>query len=114
VTLFSFEESPLIKEYGTVYGVEGPPTLPYVPVILLHEKNLCYVRVKSSVADPGSGAFLTTGSGIQDLESGIGFFQDPGSQTHIFENLASMWLQKKVGQQIFSPSSFVAVVRSRM
>ncbi len=34
-------------------------------------------RVKSSVADPGSGAFLTTGSGIQDLESGIGFFRIP-------------------------------------
>ncbi len=40
--------------------------------------------VGSSVADPGSGAFLTPGSGIRN-----GFFSgsrisDPGSQTHIF------------------------------
>ncbi len=35
-----------------------------------------------SVADPGSGAFLNRGQG-----SGIGFFPDPGSQTHIFLKL---------------------------
>ncbi len=29
--------------------------------------------------DPGSGAFLTPGSGIRNR-----FFPDPGSQTHIF------------------------------
>jgi hypothetical protein len=57
--------------------LEWPPTLQYVPVILLHEQNLYYVRVKSSVADPGSSVFLTTESGIQDLESGIGFFRIP-------------------------------------
>ncbi len=42
----------------------------------------------TSVADPdpGSGAFLTPGSG-----SGIGFLRIPdlGSQTHIFESLVS-------------------------
>jgi hypothetical protein len=56
--------------------------------------------------DPGSGAFLTPGSGI-----GIGFFRIPdlgswisdtgywildlGSQTHIFENLVTIFLSKK-------------------
>jgi hypothetical protein len=42
-----------------------------------------------SVADPGSGAFLTPGSGIQDSEQV--FFQildlGPGSQTYNFESL---------------------------
>jgi hypothetical protein len=31
--------------------------------------------------DPGSGAFLTPGSGIRNR-----FFPDPGSQTHMFES----------------------------
>ncbi len=35
--------------------------------------------VGSSVADPGSGAFLTPGSGIRNR-----FFPDPGSQIHNF------------------------------
>ncbi len=40
--------------------------------------------IKTSVADPdpGSGAFLTPGSGIRNR-----LFPDPGSQTHIFESL---------------------------
>jgi hypothetical protein len=35
----------------------------------------------TSVADPGSGAFMTLDP---DPGSGIGFFPDPGSQLHIF------------------------------
>jgi hypothetical protein len=31
--------------------------------------------------DPGSGAFLTPGSGIQDPGSGIGFFRIPDPKT---------------------------------
>jgi hypothetical protein len=37
--------------------------------------------------DPGSGAFLTPGSGIRNR-----FFPDPGSQTHIFERLVTIFL----------------------
>jgi hypothetical protein len=49
---------------------------------------------KSSVADPdpGSGAFLTPGSGI-------GFFRIPdlGSQPHIFENLLTIfWVKSSI------------------
>ncbi len=41
------------------------------------------------IRDPGSGAFLTPGSGIRDR-----FFPDPGSQTHIFESLVTIFLVK--------------------
>ncbi len=95
----------------------------------------------SNVADPdpGSGAFLTPGSGTRNR-----FFPDPGSQTHTFESLVTifwlkssiilwklaqifffsasklkyttilwnLWLHKKVWHQIFSPHSFVAVFGS--
>ncbi len=40
--------------------------------------------------DPGSSAFLTPGSGIRNR-----FFPDPGSQTHIFESLVTIFLSKK-------------------
>jgi hypothetical protein len=49
----------------------------------------------SSVADPdpdpGSGAFLTPGSGIRNR-----FFPDPGSQTHIFEDLVTIFWVKSL------------------
>jgi hypothetical protein len=56
----------------------------------------------SSVADPGSDAFLTTGSGIRNR-----LFPDPGSQTHIFESLVTIFWVKtsinpgKLGQIFF-------------
>ncbi len=43
----------------------------------------------SSVADPGSDAFL-----IRDPGSGIVFFPDPGSQTHIFDSLMTNFWAK--------------------
>ncbi len=52
--------------------------------------------------DPGSGAFLTPGSGIRNR-----FFPDPGSQTHIFEGLVTIFWVKtsiilgKLGQIFF-------------
>ncbi len=48
----------------------------------------------TSVADPGSGAFLTPGSGIR-----YRFFPGPGSQTHIFESLVKIEFLKLI--QIF-------------
>ncbi len=50
--------------------------------------------LKGSVADPGSGAFLTPGPG-----SGIGLFRIPdlGSQTHIFYSLVTnFWVQSSI------------------
>jgi hypothetical protein len=47
-----------------------------------------------SVADPepGSDAFLTPGSGIRNR-----FFPDPGSQTHIFESLVTIfWVENSI------------------
>jgi hypothetical protein len=41
-------------------------------------------------SDPGSGAFLTPGSGMN-------FFPDPGFQTHISEALVYNFLGKKSG-----------------
>jgi hypothetical protein len=42
--------------------------------------------------DPGSGAFLTPGSGIRNR-----FFPDPGSQTHIFEGLVTIfWVKTSI------------------
>jgi hypothetical protein len=52
------------------------------------------VRPTTSVADPdpGSGAFLTPGSEIRNR-----FFPDPGSQTHLFENLMTIfWLKSSI------------------
>jgi hypothetical protein len=47
-----------------------------------------------SVADPGSGAFLTPGSGIGFSESRI---SDPGSQTYIFESLVTIfWVKSSI------------------
>jgi hypothetical protein len=61
----------------------------------LNSNSLLFVRLRiilflvqwlsSSVVDPGSGAFLISGSGI-------GFFPDPGSQTHIFDSLVTIFL----------------------
>jgi hypothetical protein len=72
----------------------GPP-----PPLMVHRR-----AVPASVADPdpGSGAFLTPGSGI-------GFFRIPnlGSQTHIFEGLVTIFWVKtsiilgKLGQIFF-------------
>ncbi len=53
-------------------------------------------------SDPGSGAFLTPGSGIRNR-----FIPDPGSQTHIFKSLVTIfWVKKfynslKTGQIFF-------------
>ncbi len=42
--------------------------------------------------DPGSRAFLTPGSGIRNR-----FFPDPGSQTHIFESLVTIfWVKSSI------------------
>jgi hypothetical protein len=59
-----------------------------------HRKNkdkekLCVVhepvlRIRIRDPDPGSGAFVTPGSGIWNR-----FFPDPGSQTHIVESLVT-------------------------
>jgi hypothetical protein len=56
------------------------------------------LMVGSSVADPdpGSGAFLTPGSGIRNR-----FFPDPGSQTHIFESLVTIFWVKKLAHILF-------------
>jgi hypothetical protein len=62
------------------------------------EKNSVTLNNFSSVADPdpGSDAFLTPGSGIRNR-----FFPDPGprildpgSQTHIFESLVTIFVYK--------------------
>ncbi len=47
----------------------------------------------SNVADPGSGAFWTHGSGIQNrfFPDPWSQISDPGSQTHIFEDLVTMF-----------------------
>jgi hypothetical protein len=50
--------------------------------------------VRNSVADPdpGSGAFLTPGSGIWNS-----FFPDPRSQTHIFQSLVTIfWVKSSI------------------
>ncbi len=53
----------------------------------------------TSVADPdsGSGAFLTPGSGIRNR-----FFPDPGSQTHMFESLVTIfWVKNYTISSVF-------------
>jgi hypothetical protein len=54
-------------------------------------KTLRKSLIPTSVADPdrGTGAFLTPGSGIRNR-----FFPDPGSQTHTFESLVTIFWAK--------------------
>jgi hypothetical protein len=49
------------------------------------KKAVLWIRIQ----DPGSGAFLTPGSGIRNR-----FFPDPGSQTHTFESLVTIFWAK--------------------
>ncbi len=46
-------------------------------------------RISVADPDPGSGAFLTPGSGIRNR-----FIPDPGSQTDIFESLVTIFWVK--------------------
>ncbi len=58
------------------------------------ETSFQSVPDSDSVADPdpGSGAFLTPVSGIRNR-----FFPDPGSQTHIFESLETIfWVKSSI------------------
>jgi hypothetical protein len=90
----------------------------------------CFGAVKSSVADPGSGAFLTPGpgSGIGFFPdpgsgafltprpgSGIGFFPDPGSQTHIFESLLThFWVKKSIILSKTGPNIFLQHFKNKI
>ncbi len=65
-----------------------------------------------SVADPGAGAFLTPGSGIRNR-----FFPDPGSQTHIFESLITIFLVKtsKIYNSLkIGPNSFLQHFKNKI
>ncbi len=71
----------------------------------------------TSVADPGSGAFLTLGSWI-------GFFQipdlgsrisNPGSQTHIFWELSDKFLGKKFCNSLkIGPNFFLLTSKNKI
>ncbi len=69
---------PMLRGYGRI-------------IVVYLETFSQATRIFASVADPGSGAFLTPDPG-----SGIGFFQIPdlGSQTHIFEGLVTNFWEK--------------------
>jgi hypothetical protein len=45
------------------------------------QEGVSEVTTKTSVADPGSGAFLPPGSGIRIRDE---FFPDPGSKGYVF------------------------------
>ncbi len=98
-------------------------SLKFVDMYRWKKFNILY-----SVPDPGSGAFLTPGSGIRNR-----FFPDPVSQSHIFESLVTIfWVKSSIllwklaqifclqhfetkiifnlwNLWLFSPLSFVAV-----
>ncbi len=62
------------------------------------------------VADPGSGAFMTPGSGIQNR-----FFPDPGSQTHIFDSLVTIFLGKMFSNSLkIGPNFFVQNFKNKI
>jgi hypothetical protein len=57
-----------------------------------YNRQIFYLFSSVADADPGSGAFLTPGSGIQNR-----FFPDPGSRTHIFESLLTIfWVKSSI------------------
>jgi hypothetical protein len=65
----------------------------------LDDEKVDIAELSAADPDPGSCAFLTPGSGIRKR-----FFQDPGSrisypgsQTHIFESLVSIfWVKSSI------------------
>jgi hypothetical protein len=70
---------------------QGAELSRYILKIFALQYDFC--SVGTGVADPGSGAFLTPGSGIRnrfypDPGSRI---PDPGSQAHIFESLVTIF-----------------------
>ncbi len=77
-----------IRIHNTAFG----NTVPCIEIVIF--MGLCVLLAAPSVADPdpGSGAFLTPGSGIRNR-----FFPDPGSQTHIFESLMTIfWVKSSI------------------
>jgi hypothetical protein len=64
----------------------------------------------ASVADPGYGAFLTPGSGIRNR-----FFPDPGSQSHIFESLVTIfWAKKFYNSLKIGPNFFLQHLKNKI
>ncbi len=88
------------------YGGSGP----YFSVFSdLYPDPTC---IFSSVADPdpGSGDFLTPGSGIRNR-----FFPDPGSQIHIFESLLTIFLGKKFYNSLkIGPNFFLQHIKTKI
>jgi hypothetical protein len=69
-------------------------------------------RLGTSVADPdpGSGAFLTHGSGIRNR-----FFPDPRSQTHIFESLVTIfWVKSSLYSLKIGPNFFLQHFKNKI
>jgi hypothetical protein len=66
---------------------------------------------KSSVADPdpGSGPFLTPGSGIRDR-----LFPDPGSQIHNFESLTIFWVKSSIDSLKIGPNFFLQHIKTKI
>jgi hypothetical protein len=69
------------------------PELTLPAIYLEYPGTLTYIYASVADPDPGSGAFLTPGSGIRK-----GFIPDPGSQTHIFEILVTttFWVKSSI------------------
>jgi hypothetical protein len=62
---------------------------PFTPI---YRQKLVLQNSSFADPDPGSGAFLTPGSGIRNR-----FIPDPGSQTHIFESLVTtFWVKSSI------------------
>jgi hypothetical protein len=64
------------------------------PQHMMQRYSYLCTDILTSVADPdpGSGAFLTPGTGIRDR-----FFPDPGSLTHILESFVTIfWVKSSI------------------
>jgi hypothetical protein len=74
----------------------------YLPFLALLNLSLFIVmKAVLPIRDPGSGVFLTPGSGIRNR-----FFPDPGSQTLIFESLVTIFLGKKFYNSLKNAPNF--------
>jgi hypothetical protein len=77
---------------------------------------LDFFRLYFSVADPdpGSGAFLTPGSGIRNRFSGSRI-SDPESQTHTFESLVTIfWAKKFYNSLKIGPNFFLQHFKTKI
>ncbi len=99
--MFTYANSSLLENMVSIINLDSKInqiTKDKMPLLILpaFAKEINMIRNSVADPDPGSGNFLTPGSGIRNM-----FFPDPrsrildpGSRTHVFESLVTIFSVK--------------------